>query len=170
LSIILEKGQFNFLIFQSLQDLEDFVSKSGADGFIFFSMGSAVKADQMPQYKKKIFLKVFSQLKQQVIWKWESDSMEGEVLPKNVKLSKWLPQQDLLGHPKIKAFLTHCGGGSTEESIFHGVPIVGLPMFGDQIMNAQQAKNMGFSVELDWNDVTEDSLTKAIQEVLGNPK
>jgi glucuronosyltransferase len=133
-------------------------------------MGSASKADQIPQYKKKIFLKVFSQLKQQVSWKWESDSMEGEALSKNVKLSQWFPQQDLLLLPKIKDFLTYCGGGSTEESIFHGVPIVGLHMFADQIMNAQQAKNMGFSVELDWNDMIENSLTKAIQEVLGNPK
>lgn len=75
--------------------------------------------DMMPDSKRKLILNVFSKLKQQVLWKWESETMPD--LPKNVKLSKWLPQQDLLGHKDIKMFITHCGGGSTEESIYHGV-------------------------------------------------
>ena len=111
-----------------VKDLEDFVSGS-KDGFILFSMGSAMRGDKMPEKKRKIFLNVFSKLKQRVLWKWESEKMPEE-LPKNVKLSKWLPQQDLLGHKGMKMFITHCGGGSTEEAIYHGVPLVGLPMFG----------------------------------------
>lgn len=74
----------------------------------------------MPEEKRQMFLNVFAKLKQQVLWKWESESMPG--LPKNVKLSKWLPQQDVLGHKDIKMFITHCGGGSTEEAVYHGVP------------------------------------------------
>lgn len=99
------------------KDLEDFIQQ-GKHGFIYFSMGSAIKGSQMPEEKRKMFLKVFSQLKQQVLWKWETESMAD--LPKNVKLSKWLPQQDILGHKDIKMFITHCGGGSTEEAIYHG--------------------------------------------------
>jgi hypothetical protein len=36
-------------------------------------------------------VEAFSRLKQRVIWKWETESMEGK--PDNVFLSKWLPQQ-----------------------------------------------------------------------------
>ncbi len=54
----------------------------------------------MPEEKRKLFLNVFSKLKQKVLWKWETEMMPD--LPKNVKLSKWLPQQDVLGHPKIR--------------------------------------------------------------------
>jgi len=122
----------------------------------------------MSEKKRKIFLNVFSKLKQQVIWKWESETMLD--LPKNVKLSKWLPQQDLLGHPNIKMFITHCGGGGTEEAIYHGVPLIGMPFFGDQPLNAQLAKNLGFLVDLEWNDLTEEKLSAAINEVLDNPK
>jgi glucuronosyltransferase len=151
-----------------LQDLEEFVTKSGKDGFIFFSLGSIIKAEIMPEAKRKMFLNVFSKLKQQVIWKWESETMPD--LPKNVKLSKWLPQQDLLGHPNIKMFITHCGGGGTEEAIYHGVPLVGMPFFGDQPLNAQLAKNLGFLVNLEWNELTEESVSAAINEILNNSK
>jgi UDP:flavonoid glycosyltransferase YjiC (YdhE family) len=87
--------------------LDDFLSKSGKDGFILFSMGSAIISHQMPEEKRKMFLNVFSKLKQQVIWKWETETMPD--LPPNVKLSKWLPQQDLLGNKNIRLFITHCG-------------------------------------------------------------
>ena len=54
----------------------------------------------MPEEYRQKFLNVFSKLKQRVIWKWETEDMTG--LPPNVKLSKWLPQQDILGHPNIR--------------------------------------------------------------------
>jgi len=59
-----------------------------------------LKGSAMPESKRKALLAVFSKLKQKVLWKWETEEMPD--LPKNVKLSKWLPQQDVLGHPKIK--------------------------------------------------------------------
>jgi len=49
----------------------------------------------MPKSLLKIFTNVFSRLKLRVLWKWGSGNIEG--LPKNVKVSKWLPQTDLLG-------------------------------------------------------------------------
>lgn len=99
------------------QDIEDFIKK-GKDGFIYFSMGSALKGSNMPEEKRKLFFNVFAKLKHQVLWKWETEKMSN--LPSNVMLSKWFPQQDLLGHKDIKIFITHCGGGSTEEAIYHG--------------------------------------------------
>ncbi len=50
----------------------------------------------MPESMRNIFLHVFSKLKQRVVWKWENDTMENQ--PENVKLSYWLPQQDILGN------------------------------------------------------------------------
>ena len=80
--------------------MEDFVQSSGDDGFILFSMGSTVKGSTMPEAKRKVILAAFSKLKQKVLWKWETETMAD--LPKNVRLSKWLPQQDILGHPKLR--------------------------------------------------------------------
>ncbi|OXA46599.1 UDP-glucuronosyltransferase 2C1 [Folsomia candida] len=150
------------------KDLEDFIASSGDAGFILFSLGTNLVASKMAPEKRAIFLNVFGRLKQKVIWKYETDDVSN--VPKNVLLSKWLPQQDLLGHGKIRLFMTHCGGGGTEEAIFHGVPLLGMPFFGDQPLNAQAAEKHGYLVRLDWNDLTEESLTKAINEVINNPK
>jgi len=122
----------------------------------------------MPEQKRQIFLNVFSKLKQRVIWKFESETIPD--LPPNVMLSKWVPQQDLLGHPKIKMFIMHCGLGGIEESIFHGVPLLGMPFFGDQMFNAKEAANHGFLLKLDWNEMTEETLSNAINTLLTDPR
>jgi glucuronosyltransferase len=66
-----------------------------SDGVIYFSMGSKIKSSQMPESMRNAFVEAFSKLKQQVLWKWETDTLPGQ--PKNLKLRKWLPQPDILG-------------------------------------------------------------------------
>ena len=75
------------------------------------SSRSVLQASDMPEKKRKLLLNVFKKFKQKFIWKWETEQMEG--LPSNVKLSKWLPQQDILAHPNTKMFITH--GGQTRQ-------------------------------------------------------
>lgn len=105
------------------KDLDDFVS--GAEhGFILFSLGSIVKGHNMPEATRKAFIKVFSNLKQRVVWKWDLDTMPD--LPDNVKLVKWVPQQDLLAHKNIRLFITHGGLLSTQEAVYHGIPLIGM--------------------------------------------
>ncbi len=79
----------------------------------------------MPKEAKKIFLSSFSKLKQRVVWKWETETMGDIKIPKNVKLSKWLPQQDVLAHPNTKLFMSHGGLLSIQETLYHGVPVLG---------------------------------------------
>ena len=78
-----------------LQDLQKFLDEA-KDGFIYFSLGSNVHSNQMPEEKIRAFLEAFSELPQKVLWKWESDILPGQ--PANVKSGKWLPQQDILGN------------------------------------------------------------------------
>uniref|UniRef100_A0A7N2M081 Uncharacterized protein n=1 Tax=Quercus lobata TaxID=97700 RepID=A0A7N2M081_QUELO len=48
----------------------------------------------------------------------------------------WAPQVDVLNHPSIGGFLSHCGWGSTLESITNGVPMIAWPLYAEQKMNA----------------------------------
>ncbi|XP_022906342.2 UDP-glucosyltransferase 2 [Onthophagus taurus] len=148
-------------------DLEEFINESGEAGFIYFSMGSSVKAANMPEYLRRMLLYVFKQLPQRVLWKFEDDMMD---IPPNVKLSRWLPQQDILGHPKLRAFVTHGGLLSMFETVYHGVPIVSLPVFCDHDANAAKAELDGYALKLDLATLTPDKLLKSIKKVIHDPK
>lgn len=80
------------------QDLQQFLDEA-KEGVIYFSMGSNLKSKDLPIEKRNAILKVFSQLKENVLWKWEDDVLPGQ--PANVKLGKWMPQQDILGKQNL---------------------------------------------------------------------
>lgn len=73
-------------------------------------------------------------------------------------------------HPNTRLFMTHCGLLSMQEAIDRGVPIVGIPVFGDQQMNMMWAVSQGFGVSMDFNNITSESVSEALNEVLGNPR
>ena len=77
-----------------LQDLQEFVDEA-EDGFIVFTLGSNSQVSNMPEHLRTAFVRAFSRIPQRVLWKWEAGDIPG--LSSNVKIVKWLPQQDLLG-------------------------------------------------------------------------
>ena len=60
-------------------------------------------------------------------------------LAANVKALAWVPQNDLLGDGRLAAFVTHGGINSIYEAAYHGVPVAGIPIFGDQPDNVAKA-------------------------------
>jgi hypothetical protein len=83
-----------------------------------------------------------------------------------VKTLPWLPQNDLLGNPKTRLFVTHCGNGGQYESVYHGVPMVGLPIFADQPHNCQRMTNHGFGIEMDIHTFHPDELLANMNKVM----
>ncbi|WCJ19740.1 UDP-Glycosyltransferase superfamily protein [Euphorbia peplus] len=87
--------------------------------------------------------------KQPFLWVIRSGSVMGsewlELLPDGFNhmirergcIVKWAPQLEVLAHPAIGGFWTHCGWNSTLESISEGVPMLCWPFFGDQKINAR---------------------------------
>lgn len=73
-----------------------------------------------------------------------------------------------IAHPNLKLFITHGGLLSTTEAIYHGVPIIGIPFFGDQKMNIAKAVHKKFGLTVPFEDLTEQSLTDAVNEILNN--
>ncbi|XP_047116758.1 UDP-glycosyltransferase UGT5-like [Schistocerca piceifrons] len=149
------------------KDLKTILDNS-KEGVIFFSLGTNVQASEMPNDKFIAFMKAFSKLKQEVLWKWDQDTMVGK--PNNVHLGKWFPQNDILGHKNVVLFISHGGLLSLQEAVYHGVPVVGIPLFGDQKVNLIRAEDKGYAVKLLFHNVTEESLLWAINEVLTQQK
>ncbi|KAF2367396.1 UDP-glucuronosyl/UDP-glucosyltransferase [Trinorchestia longiramus] len=148
------------------KDLADWIEGSGDAGTIYFSLGSVVKPKDMPEKYRQVLVNTFSRLPQRVIWKWHEDNMED--LPPNVKLGSWLPQQDILGHPNVRLFISHGGLFSTFEATYHAVPILGLPVFADQGSNMHKSTTDGIAETIDWDDLTEDLLLSTIKKMLTN--
>jgi glucuronosyltransferase len=78
------------------KDLKRFLD-GATKGVIYFSLGSNVRSETMTDDKKQAFMSAFADLPQHVLWKWEANSVSD--VPNNVKLVKWLPQQEVLGEP-----------------------------------------------------------------------
>ncbi|XP_017083545.2 UDP-glucosyltransferase 2 [Drosophila eugracilis] len=148
------------------KDLSEFVEQSD-QGVIYFSMGSNIKSADLPPATRKVLMETFASLSQRVLWKFEDDQLPEK--PTNVFISKWFPQPDILAHPNVKLFITHGGLLSTIESIYFGKPVLGLPVFYDQHLNVQRAKQAGYGLSSDIWSVNATELTSLIQELLSNP-
>jgi glucuronosyltransferase len=100
------------------------VVEQAHNGIVLVSFGAI--ASNFPKETSLRLLEAFGQLKQTVIWRFTNN--EGLHIPSNVFISDWIPQNDLLGQPRVKVFITHCGNNGQYEAIYHGVPMVGMPI------------------------------------------
>lgn len=112
-------------------DIKAFI-ESAKHGVVYFSLGGNLKPSKMSKEKKRAIQEALSKLKEKVIWKWDDETL---VVDKSkFMVRKWLPQDDILAHDNVKLFVTHGGLLSCTESILRGKPIVGIPIFGDQMV------------------------------------
>ncbi|KAK7390196.1 hypothetical protein VNO78_25495 [Psophocarpus tetragonolobus] len=86
-------------------------------------------------------------------------------------ITDWAPQLDILKHPSIGGFVTHCGWNSVIESVSCGVPIIGWPIFADQKMNATMlAEEVGNGIRVEVSPSTKmvgrEGLAKAIKKMM----
>ncbi|KAM9408782.1 UDP-glucuronosyltransferase 2A1-like isoform 2-T2 [Pholidichthys leucotaenia] len=148
------------------QHLEDFVQSSGEHGVVIMSMGTFVS--EFPADITNVIAAAFAKLPQKVIWRFKGD--KPATLGNNTLLVDWIPQKDLLGHPKVKLFVAHGGTNGVQEALYHGVPVVGIPVFFDQYDNLLRLQARGGAKILTLATVDkDDNFFKAVQEVLKEP-
>ncbi|KAG9480645.1 hypothetical protein GDO78_012224 [Eleutherodactylus coqui] len=141
------------LAFCSLKDMEKIAQSSGEHGMIVFSLGSMVK--NLTDERSNVIAAALSQLPQKVIWRYRGK--RPSALGKNTVLYDWIPQNDLLGTNGIY------------EAIYHGVPMVGIPLFADQPDNIIHMKTKGMAVMLDINKMQSQDLVDAVNTVMNDP-
>ncbi|XP_012641426.2 UDP-glucuronosyltransferase 2B31-like [Microcebus murinus] len=147
------------------KEMEDFVQSSGENGVVVFSLGSMLS--NMTEERANVIASALAQIPQKVLWRF--DGKKPDTLGPNTRLFKWMPQNDLLGHPKTKAFITHGGANGIYEAIYHGVPMVGIPLFADQPDNIAHMKAKGAAVRVDFNTMSSTDLLSALKTVINNP-
>ncbi|KAK9892158.1 hypothetical protein WA026_018360 [Henosepilachna vigintioctopunctata] len=133
------------------------------NGFVYFSLGTNVRFEQVGAEFKENVLKALGQLPFTVLCKWQSEDHPGK--PKNVVLRKWFPQQFVMSHPNLKVFVTQGGLQSSEEAIINGVPLVIIPFLGDQPKNARLLTEQGMAETISPSALTADILKNTILKV-----
>ncbi|KAF8030073.1 hypothetical protein BT93_E2485 [Corymbia citriodora subsp. variegata] len=99
-------------------------------------------------------------------WLQKSPSHFLEALERRGKMVKWAPQMEVLAHPAVGAFWTHNGWNSTLESISEGVPMLCMPCFADQGVNARYVSDV-WRVGLHLNGGLErENIARAIKRLL----
>ncbi|XP_004390088.1 UDP-glucuronosyltransferase 1-1 [Trichechus manatus latirostris] len=146
------------------QEFEAYVNASGEHGIVVFSLGSMVS--QIPEKKAMEIADALGKIPQTVLWRYTGSRPSN--LANNTILVKWLPQNDLLGHPKARAFITHSGSHGIYEGICNGVPMVMMPLFGDQMDNAKRMESRGAGITLNVLDMTSDDLANALKAVIND--
>uniref|UniRef100_A0A3Q0SHW6 UDP glucuronosyltransferase 5 family, polypeptide G2 n=1 Tax=Amphilophus citrinellus TaxID=61819 RepID=A0A3Q0SHW6_AMPCI len=145
-------------------ELETFMESSGEHGVVVMSLGTLISA--LPRKVTEAIAAAFAELPQKVIWRFVGEKPSS--LGNNTLLLEWLPQNDLLGHPKTRAFVAHGGTNDIYEAIYHGVPVVGLPLLFDQFDNILRLKVRGAARVLEAYSLTKEEFLNALKDVLEN--
>ncbi|TTP11315.1 UDP-glucuronosyltransferase 2C1 [Bagarius yarrelli] len=147
------------------QHLEDFVQSSGEHGVIVMSLGTMV--GQLPRDVADFIAEAFAELPQKVIWRYKGE--RPSTVGNNTLIMDWIPQNDLLGHPKTRVFVAHGGTNGIQEAIYHGVPIIGFGLVWDQPDNLAKMRVKGVAKNVNFATVDKNSFLLTLKEVLHEP-
>ncbi|GKD07572.1 crocetin glucosyltransferase protein [Tanacetum coccineum] len=111
-----------------------------------------------------IFCEVFSIFEETKARQWTGLLESGLIVP-------WCSQLEVLSHPSLGCFVTHCGWNSTLESIVCGVPVVAFPQWTDQTTNAKLLVDVwetGVRVTANEDGVVEgEEIKRCLEMVMG---
>lgn len=64
------------------------------------------------------------------------------------------------------AFISHCGQGGVNEAIHTGTPVIAVPLFSDQLMNAVLLEKLKVAVQLDMRSLSKQHVLNAINTIV----
>ncbi|KAL2476884.1 UDP-glycosyltransferase 85A2 [Forsythia ovata] len=155
----------------------DWLNTKEPDSVVYVNFGSVtvVTAEQLTEFAWGL-----ANSKKSFLWIIRPDIVAGNsaMLPpefltetkERSMLISWCPQEQVLKHPAIGGFLTHCGWNSTIESIVGGVPVICWPFFAEQQMNCRYScVQWDIGMEID-NNVKQDEVEVLVKELMDGEK
>ncbi|XP_019758071.2 UDP-glucosyltransferase 2 [Dendroctonus ponderosae] len=169
---IIPLGGLHIRKLQPMPGILQSIIDNANQGFIFFSAGTDIQQNIFSPETKLLFANAFMNLSQKTImWKDNIDDEDHPFndRPSNILIHKWVPQNEILGHPHTKLFITTGGSLSIQEAIYHGVPVLGIPIYDEHHRNIQFIVDRHLGLKLDYNDLTEETISASINAILQNP-
>uniref|UniRef100_A0A1I7TB80 UDP-glucuronosyltransferase n=1 Tax=Caenorhabditis tropicalis TaxID=1561998 RepID=A0A1I7TB80_9PELO len=148
---------------------------SAKEGLVIVSFGTQADSSKMSAKNAKAILKALTNLNDyRIYWRvgpnMKLEGIDETKIPKHINLTTFIPQNDLLAHKACKLLVTNGGMSSVMEAVAHGVPIVGVPLYGSNRYNLQKVANKGLGVVIEKDDLNEISLYGAMKKVLESAK
>ncbi|VDK23255.1 unnamed protein product, partial [Anisakis simplex] len=150
--------------------------QKGDKGVVLFSLGTIVPSSAIPMNIRVDIIRAFSEFSDfHFLMRVDENDNETDQVIKdmgvgNVELIGWMPQSDLLGHPRMKLFIMHGGLNGMIETAIRGVPLLVIPFFGDQFHNGAAAEHRGIGLALQRNNLNYAQMKKALTQLLTNEK
>jgi MGT family glycosyltransferase len=94
----------------------------------------------------------------------EAVAQHADELPDHVIAVRYTPQLELLA--RADAFVTHGGANSVMEGMYHGVPLLVVPLTSDQPLQADLVARAGAGIAVERTDLTTDSALSALGRLL----
>jgi UDP:flavonoid glycosyltransferase YjiC (YdhE family) len=87
--------------------------------------------------------------------------------PVNVHVEQYIPQSLLF--PRCDLVIAHGGWSTVMGALSHGIPMVLIPIMGEQSMNAERCAALGAGLVLELNQLTPQVVRDAVYRVLQDP-
>ncbi|XP_050305732.1 UDP-glycosyltransferase UGT5 [Anthonomus grandis grandis] len=169
---IIPVGGMHIKKVEELPGILSLIIGNANQGIVFFTTGTDISQNIFDKNVKMNFAHAFLRLQQKtVVWR---DRLEGDEhpfndRPSNIVIHKWLPQNDLLGHLHTKLLITTGGTMTIQEALYHGVPVIGIPIYDEHHRNIKFITDNKLGLELDYHNLTEDAIYEAAYTLLTNP-
>lgn len=145
-------------------DLQVWLDSKEERSVVYVSMGSHARLNKV---KGEAILNGVLSTNYSLLWSLRESNREFldrvEVDSERVRLLKWAPQLAVLGHRAVRVAIVHGGANGVHESLYNEVPLIVLPVNGDQMANAGRVHHQGLGIHL--QDVTESSIFEAIKQI-----
>uniref|UniRef100_A0A914X9F1 UDP-glucuronosyltransferase n=1 Tax=Plectus sambesii TaxID=2011161 RepID=A0A914X9F1_9BILA len=141
------------------KDILDFIKDKHSLGTIIFSMSTFTSSGKMPEEVMLMFAAAFAKFPE-YRFIWRINDLPSQLKAKNIHPVKWIPQTELLNHKKTVLLITHGGQNSVLEAVNAGVPMIGIPMTGDQHPNIERVRTRNLGLRLTKSELTEENITK----------
>ncbi|GLT36239.1 hypothetical protein SLA2020_106310 [Shorea laevis] len=125
--------------------------------YVNFGSRTAMSKDQMRELQdslESIEYRFLWVLKSSKVDKDDKEDLEALLSHSFVESTKnrgivvkgWINQQEILAHPAIGGFVSHCGWNSVGEAAQRGIPVLAWPQHGDQRVNAEVVEKAGLGI------------------------
>ncbi|KAL3694754.1 hypothetical protein R1sor_008405 [Riccia sorocarpa] len=167
----------------SSREIIDWLDGQRKSSVLFISLGSA---RPLPKTGAIAFAEALEQTGVPFFWvlrlppghsveEYLPPGFEAKTKEQGIVWTHWVPQEQLLRHPSIGGFLSHCGWNSLMEAISAGVPIAACPMYAEQGLNAKHIVDvLQIAVEIkykeDYFDFDSETVAVAINTIMDEHK